>query len=181
MPIDPSEFDKPGPAIARKPQASVSQNPKIIHYPPTRAGIHINWKMVVGIVVVVWVLVVVGKYGKKESQYAVVPPTPEPPVAPASTPPTYTQPTDTNFFQNTLPDTDNMGQDQSQAQDQASATPATKKKATSLSQTLTEQSAVVTHIPVDPPAVRCILPTGADILISRTECRGRSGVIFDGE
>lgn len=38
-----------------------------------------------------------------------------------------------------------------------------------------------TPLPADSPTVRCILPTGADTRISRTECRDRSGIIFDGE
>lgn len=44
-----------------------------------------------------------------------------------------------------------------------------------------EQSSVPTPLPADPPTVRCILSTGANTRISRTECRDRSGVIFDGE
>lgn len=89
--------------------------------------------------------------------------------------PTYTQPRNIRPFESTVFGTYNWDKDQSLAQSNKLETenqgPASSP----------EQSAVATPSPADPPTVQCILPTGDDALISRTECRDRFGVIFPGE
>lgn len=97
----------------------------------------------------------------------VIPPTSnqsQPATAPQS-PPVY-------LFQNTLPGTYNMGQDQRSAQ--PNRLEAENQGLTSSS----EQSSVPTALPADPPTVRCILSTGVETLISGTECHERSGTIY---
>jgi hypothetical protein len=85
--------------------------------------------------------------------------------------PTYTQPRDNHFFENTVPGTSNMGQAQPnrlEAENQGLISSS-------------EQSSVPTPLPADPPTVRCILSTGVETLISGTECHERSGTIYTGE
>jgi hypothetical protein len=87
------------------------------------------------------------------------------PARPPQSPPVY-------LFQNTLPGTYNMGQNQSQAQ--SNRLEAENHGLTSSS----EESSVPTPPPADPPTVRCILSTGVEILISGPECHERPGTIY---
>ena len=113
-----------------------------------------------------------GKHSDPQSAPVVTSIPPAPIQSSPQSPPVY-------LFQNTLPGTYNMGQDQNEAQSNSTAPPDIRQPETSYeARNSRAESKSISISPTFPEQVRCILPTASEILVSRKECREQLGVIF---
>ena len=82
------------------------------------------------------------------------------------------------FFENTVPGTYNMHSEQPKPDGQTAAMPLPEQDRRDFAQRQGSVGRAVPPPQVEVPTVLCVLPTGAETLLEREECRQRSGVIF---